>query len=358
MTDPFICTYCRQLKTKFLPCKHTHCLSCLRKKYSENDKTIKCDICEEVCVRPRNLDSLPDNQFIMMLKKMEKRIIAGRSNKNCCETCGDSGERVAEKYCIHCRQHLCLSCLQLHYKFKMNQTHEVVDADASNYYYIEAINKVDYEKCPTHDQNIDIYCENCNQFICSKCIHQHERHKFKEISSKIEEDKKKIESTIAKLQKNLTIYEEKLQTLKTDLNKFEVLFEIHSRGDALKRLIDEYVQDLINHVEDSYQNFVDEGIGLQPLIREEKKFVETKISSLEETLDNLNARTVVREQYDLHVPKFQKFEVLFPEFKLNKPKTAVCHNHVNNSSNSSCLENISVDDLLGFLEIIHHIRTI
>ncbi|ESO00630.1 hypothetical protein HELRODRAFT_175607 [Helobdella robusta] len=350
MVDPIICINCQQLKiTILLPCEHSHCLSCLEKKYPKMN-IIKCTICRQLHIRPQNINSLANDEVITMLGRIKKRNDAEMSNKKYCETCEDV-ERAAEKYCTHCRQHLCLSCLQLHNKFKSFQTHEVVDINVNSSSYSEAINKIDYEKCPTHDLNIDIYCQNCNQFICSKCIYQHERHKFKEISSKIEKDKKKIESTIAELQKRLAIYEEKLQKFNIYTNKDKILSKIHCRANALKFEIDKYIQDLTGRIESCCDDFVNKVRKYEQLISIEKDIIESRICSLEETLCNLNVQTITLEKYDFHVPECKKFEISFPKFELQKPTTSLYFSKFESASKSSFLKRIGADELVGSLHI-------
>ncbi|ESO00632.1 hypothetical protein HELRODRAFT_175609 [Helobdella robusta] len=326
MADLLTCDGCQQVKTKLLPCKHSHCLSCLEKN-SETVEKIKCVVCGEVHARPQNLDSLPDNNFITTFEKIKQKYEVKMIGNNYCDTCGD-GQKVAEKYCAHCRQHLCLSCLQMHNKFKMNQKHEVVDVNVDSSSYNEAIKKVDYEKCLTHDQNIDIYCQDCNQFICLKCfIFQHKEHKFTEISSKVEEDKKKIESTIAELQKNLVIYDEKLEIFEETSVKSEIISKICSNGNALKVFIDNFIKDFVDLTEKLFQMYHGELIKESKLeICNEKKIIEARISSLIETMNDLNFQTVIHKKYDLCVTKCKTFYIQYPFIEFREPSTLLYYN--------------------------------
>ncbi|XP_061171086.1 uncharacterized protein LOC133180632 [Saccostrea echinata] len=77
-----------------------------------------------------------------------------------CDT--ESCRNFSEFYCNTCHQGICDQCKQPH--LEQNIGHEIV-------LYKERKRKVPSEKCSIHPtQDIDVYCDDCHNYICSTCF--------------------------------------------------------------------------------------------------------------------------------------------------------------------------------------------
>ncbi|XP_062584498.1 protein PML-like [Saccostrea cucullata] len=89
--------------------------------------------------------------------------------------CGtEDCERNCEFYCNSCHHQMCKPCRDQHLKIAENKNHEVV-------LYQQRKRQLPVMKCKIHPtKEIDIFCEECNVPLCSKCstMQDHRGHQF------------------------------------------------------------------------------------------------------------------------------------------------------------------------------------
>ena len=132
------------------------------------------------------------------------------------------------KYCITCKQKLCLIC-----KSKHDKSHTIIDYDKKNYL------------CHTHNDKFISYCNNCNKNLYFNCQTEHDKnHKiisFQDIPIK----KDDLSQDIKEFQMGIAIINEKIEA---------ILYSLHE----LKKNIENYkfmVLNILNNYEQDNRNY-------------------------------------------------------------------------------------------------------
>ena len=105
-----MCSICWDLfrKPKYLPCRHTFCLPCLKSyvKQSQAGGSITCPLCRKDSLIPKDgLGSLFDNFYVELKEpEVEKFLHCGICNKT----------TEASNVCRHCMAVVCFNCLPSH----------------------------------------------------------------------------------------------------------------------------------------------------------------------------------------------------------------------------------------------------
>lgn len=75
-------------------------------------------------------------------------------------------KKNSQFYCNKCHRPLCEQCRDKHKKKRSTNSHEVVP-------YRERRQKLPVEECNIHpNENIDMFCKNCQTPVCSKCANK------------------------------------------------------------------------------------------------------------------------------------------------------------------------------------------
>ena len=110
MDSENVCSICWDLfrKPKYLPCRHTFCLPCLKSyvKQSQTGGSITCPLCRKDSLIPEDgLESLFDNFYVELKEpEVEKFVNCGICNKT----------TEASNVCRHCMNVVCFNCLPSH----------------------------------------------------------------------------------------------------------------------------------------------------------------------------------------------------------------------------------------------------
>jgi len=214
-------------------------------------------------------------------------------------------------YCGDCEQHFCKECTVFHNKFKALQTHQVHNVNTKE--YEEVLQIVKYKICSAHNQNIDIYCTTCKQYICMKCaIIDHDRHNFLETQKIVDEKKKKLEKFLSELKTSLNVFTEQLNNLNCNNYKGEknlITFQIQQRGNILKKEIDTCVNSLIDEV-NMYDDLFRKKYNIYlESAKKENDVIKTKIKRVETQLKNLNVQTIRHlKDDDYFFPQWKQME--------------------------------------------------
>ena len=103
-----------------------------------------------------------------------------------------------------------------------------------------------------HERELELYCENCDELVCVKCItEEHRDHKYNLISDVYEKSKLEIESSLHPVKEHLTLANKALEVL--DIRHGEIkeqhatlLTQIHKNSQQLREIIDLRETELIN----------------------------------------------------------------------------------------------------------------
>ncbi|XP_062597972.1 protein PML-like [Saccostrea cucullata] len=215
--------------------------------------------------------------------------------------CGfEDCERNCEFYCNSCHQQMCKSCRDQHLKIPENKNHEVV-------LYQQRKRQLPVEKCKIHPtKDIDIFCEECNVPLCSKCstMQDHRGHQFIDLE---------------------VIYTEKFEICHTELSKIHNYFvptsqdlqrEVREDATEVKQIMDS-IRTSMKAEAESLKNMVDTVLSenMEELNQIEKSLLE-KLQSQEKTFDDYIAylSDLVKEfQSYLSSTELSNFTTKLPE---------------------------------------------
>ena len=175
-----------------LPCLHTFCGKCLKKKAEEqgSESSLKCPTCDKTT-------SLPDggvNALPKDLRKGYEAEIATYASKiqseeeiNC-DQCVDESSGCAVSFCIECCEFLCKGCVQHHKKWRKTLNHElqpVGGAKSTSKETAEPLKGIPHKpmSCQLHeDEMLKFFCETCCLLICRDCvICEHSGHTYSRV---------------------------------------------------------------------------------------------------------------------------------------------------------------------------------
>ena len=196
------CSLCSELYVdpRMLPCLHTFCGKCLKKKAEEQDSesSLKCPTCDKTT-------SLPDggvNALPKDLRKGYEAEIATYASKIqseeeiSCDQCVDVSSGSAVSFCIECCEFLCKGCVQHHKKWRKTLNHElqpVGGAKSTSKETAEPLKGIPHKpmSCQLHeDETLKFFCKTCCLLICRDCvICEHSGHTYSRVEKVAEREK-------------------------------------------------------------------------------------------------------------------------------------------------------------------------
>ena len=226
-----------------LPCLHSFCKPCLSKYIEEKKKSVDnkmaCPTCYNSVPLPEDINSFPVNLHLLHLARsrvIEKQVEEGNVK---CQVCDDK----ATSFCCHCCEFLCGKCKLCHLLY-LGKEHKILEL-ASNKKE-EFIVCFPSPKCPQHTkQELDIFCNECQELICSDCAQRvHQNHKKGPLDETSEEGKDELQNLMSGVDEALGKLGKALQQIQEMRKKVKVSAEKATAG------IDKACDDLIQAVED------------------------------------------------------------------------------------------------------------
>ena len=253
-TDWTICPICLEVfdNPKSLPCIHGFCLKCLEDYFKDNPPgdEVPCPMCRKPFKIPSDgLGRLQHHFFIQHL--VDARNVSSKSTDEVgCMVCLEENEGSSEEistatvYCIDCRQKLCERCSRPHRRMK-GGAHRVKPLGAE---LEQELIQLGGRYCNKHhNEQVKLYCHDCNENICVLCFAvKHRNHNSGEIPEvadsfrpRIKEDDEEIISAIS------TVHRQSEKT-KQDALAFACKAEdmkkmVVEAGESIKHLIDKHV---------------------------------------------------------------------------------------------------------------------
>ncbi|XP_052082576.1 uncharacterized protein LOC127720149 isoform X2 [Mytilus californianus] len=94
--------------------------------------------------------------------------------KDLCSPCAFKDKtKEAAKWCIDCKEPLCVSCYEHHNVHRSSRSHHVISVESNQ--MLESLQKRHNEYCEGHDQEKDLYCSTHSEFICLTCTYTSHR---------------------------------------------------------------------------------------------------------------------------------------------------------------------------------------
>src|SRR6218665_879463 len=255
LSDLTECSICTEIFTnpKILPCVHTFCLHCLERhgKGKRPGNQMACPICRnEFEIPGKGLFELPNNFFIGKIVDIGK-IATATATKAVCELCSEESA-VAKMFCIDCQQKICHRCITLHGRIKQCQSHQVVELGSQ--LTVQNLN-VCNSYCEHHPKEfIKMYCHEDNVAICLICFAEsHQSHRCSNVdkaAGKFTEQLKVDKQKVADRNPECEEACQKLEKFKKEFTEEVLKTEeiIHKSGAELKELIDHHTEMLIQNV--------------------------------------------------------------------------------------------------------------
>ena len=157
-----------------------------------------------------------------------------------CEQC--SGGK-ATAFCRHCTEFICEECVKSHQKLKVYMGHKVTSLEELKKGESKEIliKKPPPPTCKDHDEQMKIYCFNCNRLICRDCtMIDHKEHKYDFVKKAAPKTKEKLTENLAPLKEIQVSLHGATQTVKS--TKTDVEAQGASVANAIERSFDELHQ--------------------------------------------------------------------------------------------------------------------
>ena len=196
---------------KILPCLHYYCKKCVRQLAlrAGPNRPFTCPECRRETALPQNdPDELPTaffvNRIIELRAKMEK---AQDKRESVCEMC--SRAKVVA-FCHQCTEFICDDCVKSHRNMKVFAGHKVVTLQELKEGGAKEVplKEAPPSMCKDHDEQLKIFCFDCNHLICRDCIiSDHAGHKFEFVKKSAPRYKKTLKESLAplvKIQSNIS----------------------------------------------------------------------------------------------------------------------------------------------------------
>ena len=213
LEDEITCPVCQEhfRDPKILPCLHYYCKECVRQLAlrAGTNRPFACPECRRGTVLPQNdPDQLPTAFFVNRMKELRTKMEKAQGKVEAiCELC--SGAKV-EAFCRQCAEFICSDCVRSHKKMKTFAGHKVVTLQELKEGGAKKIplKEAPPSMCKDHDEQLKIYCFDCNHLICRDCIiYDHAGHKSEFVKKSAPQYKKTLKESLAplaKIQTNLS----------------------------------------------------------------------------------------------------------------------------------------------------------
>ena len=191
---------------KVLPCYHYYCKECIYKLLLRCDRgqPISCPECRKDAVIPNNnVDQLPPAFFKNRIQSMYDQL-KQKVVVSHCEACGIP---EVSSYCQQCAQYICSKCVEAHQRMKVFSGHKLVKPEEST--SPQPLPSAPVGSCKEHRQPTVLYCFSCSSLICRDCaLREHLSH-----------DYGFVDKAASLVRKDLTEDVEQLKTMIADLSQ-------------------------------------------------------------------------------------------------------------------------------------------
>jgi len=311
--DLTTCPICLDLfdNPKSLPCLHACCLECLQDNFEDNNPgdEVPCPVCRKEFLIPSDgLDGLQHHFFIQQLVDVRKAS-SEQFAEVPCEVCleesdGESDEvQIATMYCVDCNQKLCEQCCRPHRRMR-GGAHQVKPLGAE---VEQELIQLRGSSCEKHkDEQVKLYCCDCNENICLMCSAvKHRNHNSVEIPEAAENFRSEIKDDGEKIQSAVTLVREQSGQTKQDVADVRIELEnvkqlVLATGDQIKRSVDDQISEILREVEAKTSESAKEAESVQETYQLALVSLESFHTYSRELLDKGRPSDITRAARELH----------------------------------------------------------
>ena len=228
LEDEITCPVCQEhfRDPKILPCLHYYCKECVRQLAlrAGTNRPFACPECRRGTVLPQNdPDQLPTAFFVNRMKELRTKMEKAQGKMEAmCEMCSRA---KAVAFCRQCTDFICNDCARMHGVMRVFSGHKVVTLQELKEGGAKAIplKEAPPSICKDHDEQLKIYCFDCNHLICRDCIiYDHAGHKSEFVKKSAPQYKKTLKESLvplAKVQTNLSAATREVEKVEREVSE-------------------------------------------------------------------------------------------------------------------------------------------
>ena len=228
LEEEITCPVCQEYfrDPKILPCLHYYCKECVRQLAlrAGTNRPFACPECRRGTVLPQNdPDQLPTAFFVNRMKELRTKMEKAQGKVEAmCEVCSRA---KVEAFCRQCAEFICSDCVRSHRRMKMFASHKVVTLQELKEGGAKEIplKEAPPPMCKDHDEQLKIYCFDCNHLICRDCIiYDHAGHKSEFVKKSAPRYKKTLKESLvplAKVQTNLSAATREVEKVEREVSE-------------------------------------------------------------------------------------------------------------------------------------------
>ena len=173
-----------------------------------------------------------------------------------CEQC--SGGK-ATAFCRYCTEFICEECVKSHQKMKVFAGHKVTTLDELKKGWTKEIliKKPPPPTCEDHDEQMKIYCFDCNCLVCRECtMIDHKEHKYNFVKKAAPKTKEKLSENLAPLKDIQVNLQGATQTIKSKKSAVE------AQGKSIATTIEQSFNELHEIIEQRKQELLEKAASM------------------------------------------------------------------------------------------------
>ena len=281
-------------QAKLLPCNHYYCGVCIEElaKHSRG-KPFDCPECRKTTALPAGgVAELDGAFFVERMKDLYGKMARAEGRVEAvCEQCA-GGKSVA--FCRQCAEFICEDCARSHQKMKAFVGHKTTTlADLKKGVARDILLKeAPLPKCPEHDEQMKIFCFDCNRLVCRDCVlYVHREHKSEFLKTSASKSRKTLRDSLAPLrmvQADFTCAKKGVlaEKISVGAQNVEICKSIQQSFDKLKAVLDQRKAELVKHANKLAQDKEDALTAQAKMLQVAQTEIQSLVEFVERNLEN------------------------------------------------------------------------
>ena len=201
------CQLCKKFlqEPKYLQCLHCYCRECIQKHVDSANQTFWCPACQmKITISKTDACKLPAALTIDSMRELCCQLSQREIECGLCRVPASGKLPKATSYCCHCSKFICEYCEGVHRRITTFKDHKVVDISTLKQNIRQNLPlKRRLAKCPSHDEELDVYCSTCEEVICTECAAdtRHKEHEHGPVKKYAPDSKEELAANVKTLRK-------------------------------------------------------------------------------------------------------------------------------------------------------------